>query len=154
MYFKPHCAPKLACLNKNNPKIPIVKEREWTNFKRKYFECQDVQIQQSTCTCMCNFFFTKLCLQTRKKSVWNKLSRVEALFFFYKRPYSVWCLLWQEIYAWWVYAHGANDRGHKITISFSTIMVLLLLFDSFWYVLIKLLFYHTKTSLFWFWILI
>lgn len=26
--FKPHCAPKMACLNKNNPNIPIVKERE------------------------------------------------------------------------------------------------------------------------------
>lgn len=26
--FKPHCAPKMSCLNKNNPNIPIVKERE------------------------------------------------------------------------------------------------------------------------------
>lgn len=26
--FKPHCAPKMSCLNKNNPNIPLVKERE------------------------------------------------------------------------------------------------------------------------------
>lgn len=26
--FKPHCAPKVSCLNKKNPNIPIVKERE------------------------------------------------------------------------------------------------------------------------------
>lgn len=42
--FKPHCAPKMSCLNKNNPNIPIVKERERTFFKRKYSKCQDVQI--------------------------------------------------------------------------------------------------------------
>lgn len=152
MYFKPHCAPKLACLNKNNPKIPIVKEREWTNFKRKYFECQDVQIQQSTC--ICNLFLQSYAYRQEKKAFEISYHELKRYFFFYKRPYSVWCLLREEIYAWWVYAHGANDRGHKITISFSTIMVLLLLFDSFWYVLIKLLFYHTKTSLFWFWLLI
>lgn len=26
--IRPHCAPKMACLNKNNPNIPIVKVRE------------------------------------------------------------------------------------------------------------------------------
>lgn len=37
--FKPHCAPKMACLNKNNPNIPIVKENE--QFLKE--NCQDVQ---------------------------------------------------------------------------------------------------------------
>lgn len=133
--FKPHCAPKMSCLNKNNPNIPIVKEREWTIFKRKYFKCQDVQIWHS----VCNFFLTftsflKLCLQTINEKA------LEISFD-------------KKSHAWWVYTHGANDRRHKITISFSTVMDLWLLLDGYDYVLIKLRFYHAKTSLFWFWIL-
>lgn len=79
MYFKPHCAPKLACLNKNNPKIPIVKEREWTNFKRKYFECQDVQIQQSTC--MCNLFLQSYAYRQEKKRLKYAITSWSAIFF-------------------------------------------------------------------------